>query len=161
MMKMVRTEEDIFARWKYGDDVLGLAGGDLVGRLSFDFAKSKGIVKEGVEREEWERGTLDTSVEGIKREMVRYLSFAWDKTLDHRGISANRSILHIKNWLWLIGDEEALRFAESRGNYAQYGAPILKYVGNKYGAKIPSDERAERMARGEFCEPECDNGCER
>lgn len=93
--------------------------------------------------------------------MVWYLSFAWDKALDHRGISANRSILHIKNWLWLIGDEEALRFAESRGNYAQYGAPILKYVGNKYGAKMPDDERAERMARGEFCELGCDNGCER
>jgi hypothetical protein len=161
MMKMVRTKEEILARWKGGDDVLGLAGGDLVGRLSFDFATSKGIVKEDVTREEWERDILDTSIEGIKKEMIWYLSFAWDKALDHRGISANRSILHIKNWLWLIGDEEALRFAESRGNYAQYGAPILKYVGNKYGAKMPDDERAERMARGEFCELGCDNGCER
>lgn len=62
MMKMVRTEEEILARWKGGDDVLGLAGGDLVGRLSFDFATSKGIVKEDVTREEWERDILDTSI---------------------------------------------------------------------------------------------------
>ncbi len=69
----------------------------------------------------------------VIKAMQDYMSFAWEKANDKRGISANRSIDHFKGWLWLLGDEEGLRYLKV--NYAPYGKPGLAYVCKKYGFK--------------------------
>ena len=65
--------------------------------------------------------------------MKNYMSFAWDKANNKRGISANRSIDHFKGWLWLLGDEEGIEYLKA--NYASYGKPGLTYICKKYGFK--------------------------
>jgi len=65
--------------------------------------------------------------------MRDYISFAWEKANDKRGISANRSIDHFKGWLWLLGDEEGIEYLKA--NYAPYGKPGLAYTCKKYGFK--------------------------
>jgi len=62
-----------------------------------------------------------------------YMSFAWEKANDKRGISANRSIDHFKGWLWLLGDEEGTEYLKV--NYIPYGKPGLAYICKKYGFK--------------------------
>ena len=67
----------------------------------------------------------------IIKVMKKYMSFAWEKANDKRGISANRSIDHFKGWLWLLGDEEGIEYLKA--NYAPYGKPGLAYICKKYG----------------------------
>ena len=69
----------------------------------------------------------------VIKAMRDYVSFAWEKANDKRGISANRSIDHFKGWLWLLGDEEGIEYLKA--NYAPYGKPGLAYVCKKYGFK--------------------------
>lgn len=140
-------------------DLLGLSIQDLILRLSYEAAKDAGLVKEGCSKEEWEDGQPSAEPDAVKGELCRYLEFAWEKSIGHRGISAGRSINHIQNWLWLIGDDEGLAFAEDDRNYPQYGAPILKFVSDRYGYDYPRHESAMRMARGESCVEGCDMGC--
>lgn len=67
----------------------------------------------------------------IIKVMKDYISFAWEKANDKRGISANRSIEHFKGWLWLLGDEEVVEYLKA--NYTPYGKPGLAYICKKYG----------------------------
>lgn len=48
-----------------------------------------------------------------------YLPFAWEKANDCRGISAGRSLDHIRTWLWLADFDD---LAEKHfGDYSHYG----------------------------------------
>lgn len=95
--------------------------------------------------------------ETVKAEMLGYLAFAFDKAFHHRGISANRSAIKLRAWLWLLEDAETLAFAENKANYPYYGMPILKAVARKYGAPIPPE--AEAWIDGQPCNPYCDDCC--
>lgn len=95
----------------------------------------------------------------VIREMKSYMEFAWGKIIDHRGLSAERSIQKMRSWLWLLGDDEMLAFCDDEKNYPQYGAPILKKISLKYGFPIPRGEMVERMAQGLKCHANCDMGC--
>lgn len=98
----------------------------------------------------------------VRDEMRQYMAeVGWDKVLGHRGISAGRTVEKMTAWLWLLGDDEMVRFAEDDSNYPQYGAPILKAICEKYGFPIPDDPAARRMAVGRRCVPDCDEGCAR
>jgi hypothetical protein len=94
--------------------------------------------------------------------MYDYLKFAWDKALNHRGLSASRSIQKIRAWLWLLGDEALEAYARDDANYAQYGVPILWRVSWDHGQGhvVPQDTRVGRMRLGLVCEPSgCVQGC--
>jgi hypothetical protein len=149
----MRSDEEILERItvEKRNDPLGLSISDLVVCLPFDVASSNGFVKEGATREEWDKYVSSRDPEDVKKEITEYLEFAWDKAIGHRGISAIRSIGHIRNWVWLTGDDEALKFVEDEWNYPQYGVPVLKYVSERFGYEWPKDEYTERMARGEVC----------
>ena len=71
--------------------------------------------------------------ENVIKYMQDYMSFAWEKANDKRGISANRSIDHFKGWLWLLEDEEGIEYLKV--SYAPYGKPGLTYICKKYGFK--------------------------
>jgi hypothetical protein len=151
----MRTVDEVLAKI----DVVGntIAGSmtvdDLYEVLTYDEVKSK--LRPEVTREEW--GEVHSrSPESARRKLVRYLPFAIEKAVGHRGISASRSVSHFKNWVWLMEDSEAQEFIADDGNYAMYGAPIIKYLLNRYSVKyeFSSSEELrifECMAKGECC----------
>lgn len=146
------------------------AGEALISFLDYDHAKE--FLRPEVTAEEW--ANTRHSVGGdapaharvlvgadIPEQMAGYMRFAWGKVEDHRGISAGRSVQKLAALAWLTGDDEILPFSDDNNNYAQYGAPILKYICEKYGLPVPSDEGLLRMAQGLPCVEGCEQGCGR
>lgn len=70
--------------------------------------------------------------ENIIKELVDYLSFAFEKAENQRGLSANRSIAHFENWLFVLEDQELYDFTSNHENYREYGLPILMKIKEKY-----------------------------
>lgn len=153
----MKTLEEILAFYQahQGRDFLGFAAEVLVPYLPFDLAKS--FLKPEVTADQWTSKPI--AEDAIREDMRDYMAFAWSKVDDHRGISASRSVEKMGAWLWLLGDEEMYALTDDDARYAQYGAPILKAISEKYEFPIPAGERIERMARGEKCRPDCDEGC--
>ena len=133
---------------------------DLIERLPFDVAKQF-LTEDALADAEndWREKPTPNTREAILERMRDYMPFALGKAEDHRGLSANRSIEHYHNWLWLLGDDKTLAFAEDDDNYPQYGVPILKHVCEVYGFQFPENACLARMADGEPCDPDCDDGC--
>lgn len=127
------TQEQILARYnaRKSGDPLGFEVGEYVDYLEFPLAKQ--FLKEGVTEQEWNEARAQTKppLDAIKD----YMAFAFGKAHGQRGISANRSILHIIAWVWLTGDEayadELDR--EYQTNYRGYGLSILRSVCAHYG----------------------------
>lgn len=71
----------------------------------------------------------------ILKDMEEYMSYAWQKANDRRGIGITKCINHYAAWIWLLGDsafaEEVDR--ELNENYRFYGKEILILICNKYG----------------------------
>lgn len=155
----MRTDSEILDRIQAVefDDWLGTQRGDLITALSFSSARR--WLKAGVTSDEWKPCKEDD----IRALAAEYLDFAFGKALNHRGISAGRSIDHFRAWLWLLD-------AEPDGwetmPYRLYGVPMLLAAADALGvdpfalpAVIESREAVERMGRGEPCEPDCMDGC--
>jgi len=123
------------------------------------FEQAKDMLKDGVTPEAWEESTNPYTEEGVIACMRDYMGFAWEKTTDHRGLSAVRSVMRYREWLWILGDADLVATCENPDTYPMYGAPVLKAICEKYGFDVPDNERARRMARGEPCRPDCDEGC--
>lgn len=93
--------------------------------------------------------------------ILKYLPFAMDKACNHRGLSANRSISHMRGLTWLLGQDDEINW----DNYENYGAPILKQIAGilaPEGAKLWAELATpglERMATGKPCEDDCEDGC--
>jgi hypothetical protein len=62
--------------------------------------------------------------------MHDYMSFAWDKANNCRGLSAGRSIDHMKAWLWLLGESE---MAAKIAHFSHYGKPQLRAICERFG----------------------------
>lgn len=96
--------------------------------------------------------------ESVRKQIRGYMPFAFEKAINHRGISAGRSVNHYQSWLWLIGDDELSKFADNTdSNYQNYGVPILKKIAEAYMIELPKSDAFECMARGEMC-PGCHRG---
>ena len=95
--------------------------------------------------------------EDLKTYMVEY---GIDKAVNHRGISAWRTILKLKAWLFALGEDDLYDFLDDEDNYAQYGAPVLAKVCEHYGIDQPDTQEWQNMTRGIKCQPDCD-GCGR
>jgi len=164
----MRSAEEIateIERQKPGD-VFGFRTSTLLQYLPFDLAKP--FLKEGVTPKEWAGLPQPVSPERVLTDWAKYVGFAWMKTLDHRGISAGRSIDHMWSWAWILNDAEVCAWCDDQGMYANYGAPILAAICKKYGwpwthegrPLTPGEtEMAERMAQGLPCQPDCQDGC--
>lgn len=132
---------------------------DLVFALTFENAQK--FLKEDhtMTKEEWKQYKETNIISAIRD----YIPFAIEKAVNHRGISAERSVAHFRSWVWLLENDELLSFIDNESNYMQYGAPIIKRVAEEYGV-IESygtvsidDETFVAMANGEIC-PECKSG---
>lgn len=154
----MRTDDEIVARVKSlkEGDFLGFQTGDLIMRLPFHVVAAEGLIKPEVRAESWTVSSRSSA--DVLNEMRDYIAFAWDKAMNHRGISAERSIGHYEAWVWLLGDPEFQ--AVDWKKYRNYGAPVLREICVYFNLPFPEDrERAERMADGKLCRPACDDGC--
>jgi hypothetical protein len=154
-IEAIRGEQGLFG---FGEEV-------LLPYLSFEEAKP--FLRDGITREEWQEsipeGPAPWSEEHVIGEMRTYMAeYGWPKCLGHRGISAGRTVEKMSAWVTLLGGhDDLLRFLRNGRNYAQYGAPMLVRVCEEFGFPIPDDPEAKRMAAGEPCTPDCEDGCGR
>lgn len=138
MSKVARSQEAILARIAEiaDSDFLGWSRELLISYLDYEHAKP--FLEEGVTEAEW-----DPRVDP-KADLIEYLDFAWQKALGERGISSERSIDKITQWIWLMGDLE-LAAAFARAPYYPYGRPMLRVVTHALAPnKMPAHEEAGR-----------------
>ena len=163
----MRTEVEILAKLKQKndpfDDMFGAQRGRLMEALSFETARKEGLLNESFLKEvdagkdpEWTATTDET----LRASIVDYLGFAWGKCLEHRGISASRSLSHFRALCWLLEDEEAVLFINDDNNYAPYGAPVLAYLSKRFSYPMPKGIKARRMSNGLPCVASCEEGCQ-
>lgn len=150
----MKTHDEIIQRIKTSDDFFGFAGSALLELLPFDVARPLLAKDTECTAETWKWHADRAAVLACMRD---YMEFAWDKVVDHRGISASRSVEKFGAWLWALGDEETLRKFEAT-DYAPYGAPQLAFVCETYGFQIPRSTAIRRMVDGSPCSPAC-SGC--
>lgn len=153
----IRTQDEVVARMHETrkSDMLGFTAEVLAPYLDVD--RVRPFCKPEADLADWKASPLTR--ESILDEMKDYMSFAWEKAINHRGISASRSVEKMRAWLWLLGDDEAVTFAADDDHYPQYGAPVLLYICERYGFDVPDDEDARRMAKGQRCTATYDCGC--
>lgn len=104
----------------------------LLSYLEFDTLKGLGWLKEGVKKDDLydcESYMGPPVVNEVKKDMLDYLPFAIEKAEDERGLSSVRSLIKIKAWLWLLGDNEMVNEAD---NATGYGLDFLESVQEKY-----------------------------
>lgn len=131
-MPIMRTQEEILARLKESEseDIFGVQINDMVSYLTFENAKPllkpEYVAKVEAGEEKWEQRT------DARAEILEYLAFAYMKAEDERGLSAARSLLHFKTWIWLDDPafyEEIIPMIES---YTRYGIPTLDRIAKHY-----------------------------
>lgn len=156
----MRTNEEIVGRVKalegLGRDLDGRRGLRLVCLLPFDAAKA--FLTPEATAENWKPVKQSDLPTHVRRD----LKFAWGKSLDHRGISASLMSTVMKDWVWVLLDDEQSRRIEG-APYQNYGAPVLALAAELLDIHEPLSEREEaiRMAQGLPCREGCDEGCGR
>jgi hypothetical protein len=127
----MRSQEEIVKRINESDDLFGTQIGDLVDYLEFENAKQflnqNFIDKVEKSEEEW------VVKKEPKNEILDYLDFAYSKAEDERGLSAARSMLHFKSWIWLDDDKFYNEIIDLIDNYTDYGIPALDKISEHYG----------------------------
>ena len=164
----MKTQEEIVARIDEvtDRDFLGFEMSDLYNSLNKEnlietlLKLGSKSTREELEKEFAEHKPVFQTDEDVVAEIKRYMDFAIGKAVNHRGISTCRSISHYRTWTWFIDDKETYDFLKNDDNYRNYGAPMLKFVAEKYGCPLPDGEDGqvfEAMANGEMC-LHCING---
>lgn len=120
----VRAQSEILSRIEAvkEQDIFGVMATDLTMHLEHGHAISlAGTGLTAVSKAEWDSLRSSTCLDPMQA-MASYLSFAWGKANDCKGLSAIRSIHHMSAWLWLAGFDELLEELE---DYQYYGKPQL------------------------------------
>jgi hypothetical protein len=156
-----RTQADILARFQAADDFLGFARDVLAESMDGETLRS---VAPNLADEQL-RAAPATPPEMLSSAASGYLDFAVGKILDHRGISASRSVAKLREYAWLLGRDDVVQAMDDAG-YSQYGAPQVRAFAEGMGWAFldltdnASDrEELERMSLGRFCEDDCVSGC--
>lgn len=155
-----RTQDEILARFQAigdTDDYFGFRRDLLIACLDYDHAKP--YLKESTTPEQWAEAHV-TGDRSIEDDAHGYLEFAIGKILDHRGISATRSVDKLAEYAWLLGRDDIVS-AMNNEPYEQYGAPKVKVFAEGMGWSWPDDPVLARMSAGLPCTDGCDSGCGR
>src|SRR5581483_378596 len=129
---------------------------------ALDFENAKPFLREGATAQDWAEYQHGPTTVGMNAR--DYYKFALGKIENHRGISASRSVQKLTEYAWLLGlDHLAAHLEEMTegGGYANYGAPIVRLLGEALGLAWPDSEVMRRMAQGLPCTDECLEGCSR
>lgn len=160
----MRTVDEIVERYRTvgGDDFMGFQREVLAQYLPFDrladtggFDADKLAAITPEDRAKIDADRYDTDEKGHDA-AVAYLTFAFGKALDHRGLSATRSVDKMGAHLWVLGHD--LTEFDAAG-YAQYGVPKLVVAANLLGVAVPDSQAIANMASGDPCHPDCVEGC--
>lgn len=115
---VTRSQDDIFARAQAADDMFGWAQEVLLPYLDFEHAKP--LLHDGVTAEQYAECAEDpTKIGEAARE---YHLFALGKIEAERGISAERSVIKLREFAWLMGLDDVVA-AMDAAEYSPYGAP--------------------------------------
>ncbi len=160
------TEDEVlaFARKDMG---FGFHREVLVDYLSFENAKeflNKEFLNDEDSEKKWKALPLVREI--VLAEASEYSRFGWGKIIDHRGISASRTVAKMRAWLFLLGDKEMMDICDDEGKYMPYGAPILYEICKKYDWSMPDmnesagdeDGTIGKMIGGLPCSSSC-SGC--
>jgi hypothetical protein len=83
-----------------------------------------------VTAEDWAKNAIERgSVVDAARD---YYHFALGKIADERGISAERSVVKLREYAWLMGRDDVVD-AMDAAPYPQYGAPKVAAFGEGFG----------------------------
>lgn len=105
--------------------------------MTLDQLKIAGLAPSNPEKWEPEEFTHENVLARLKSD----LSFAFEKALNKRGLSAGMMFSVIKMWVWVLDEHEDL-VNWSDDNYAQYGLPFLKAVALRYNLENPIGDDA-------------------
>jgi hypothetical protein len=144
----MRTQDEIVNKIRGARGFLDFTTDALLHYLDFEHARE--FLKPEATAEEWAEIHTPVDDDKVIAEMRDYMSFAWEKVEDHRGISASRSVDKMAAWAWLLGDGGAYAAIEGAG-FTNYGAPKLAAVCVALGFPIPDDEGVQRMIAGQAC----------
>lgn len=127
----MRTQQQILDRYNSVKDLMGIQQTDLLDLMDFETVKPYlkpeyiSSVEEGKEKFEF---TTD-----LKKTILEYLPFAYEKAEGGRGISAERSLLHFKTWIWFDDPDFYEKIESSLTHYTNYGLSVLDKISEKYG----------------------------
>lgn len=155
----MRTQEEVAERFETSTSMFGFEKEVWISYL--DYAHAKPFLKGEVTEEDWSKDVKALDEPTVLADMRSYAAFGWEKIIDHRGLSAGRTVEKMCAWLWLLGTpqaDELIKFAEDEANYPQYGAPILSRICETYGFPVPTDAEVSRMQQGLPCHDGCE-GC--
>lgn len=112
-------ERSVDLPFDFGADV-------LIACLPYEEAEP--YLDESTTREEFEEvGPQESIDEWARQSLEEYLPFARKKSESKRGLSCLRSVQKIREWLWLLGEDEVLLEFNS-AEYAPYAEPKLDVV---------------------------------
>lgn len=123
----MRTIEEVFSFANKKIEPFSFYMESIAAFIPFDLMKSK--LKSEVTKEQWEKDLKPFTEENIITEMKEYLSYAYEKAENQRGLSAARSMQKYQTWLYAIGDDE---LSEECEGYHLYGLPQLNKIKEKY-----------------------------
>jgi len=121
-----RTDDEIISRINVvaDRDFFGFEVSDLVVRLEYE--KAKQFIPADVIQKDWE--VVSREPADVISMMHDYMSFAWEKANDGRGLYARRSLSRYSAWIWLAGDDLGDLL-----EYEFYGKDKLVLICNHYG----------------------------
>lgn len=129
---------------------------DLLQFLPFNIAKD--YLSKETTAEEWEMYYRPLKKGNVIGLMESYMSTAWDSCLNKRPTSSSTSLAHYKTWLWILEDQESIDYLNIEENYTCFGAPILKYICDRYGWNLTTfieeweREHAQQFIQGKGCQ---------
>ncbi|MCK5217842.1 MAG: hypothetical protein KAJ93_08635 [Methanosarcinales archaeon] len=130
---MLRTIQEIKERFEKADDFMGIQKTDLISFMDYETAKPH-LKKEYVEKVDLKEEKWIPETDS-KINILDYLDFAYKKAENERGLSASRSMLHFKTWIWLDNDDFYNEIIGLIDNYDSYGIPALDKISEFYGYK--------------------------
>lgn len=135
----IKTREQILTEIKAGRKSRCMDGRDYSRLTVFfpasDFETLGFTPKEGLDASIFK--PLDLTRENVIDAMGKDLTFAFEKALNRRGISAGLMYEVIRTWLWVLDDP-----LQDHNEYAQYGLPLFKAVALKFGFDNPIGDNA-------------------
>jgi hypothetical protein len=148
-----RSQDEIVERARAAADIFGSRKAVLVPALDYEHARE--FLKAEITEKEW---PPIPSRDKLLADAREYFAFALGKIRDHRGISASRSVDKLTEFAWLLGRDDVVAAMEA-ADYSQYGAPKVKVFADGFGLDWPESQDMTRMAAGEPCTPDCEEGC--
>lgn len=153
-----RTQEQILERLEaldaQSEDTFGFRAQVL--REALDYEHVKHFVDESVTEQLYESVRRQDGFTDAKARA--YLEFAIGKIIEHRGISASRSVDKLREYAWLLGRDSVVG-AMDEACYAQYGAPKVRAFAEGMEWRWPDDPALTRMSTGDKCNADCTSGC--